>query len=84
MQSNSRIKRYLIKNIRVENAFLAKEYTNYSVKNFCGKSQQIDIKLFDAFKREVLFCRRLFRCSNCLCPCCLQSMQVMAQPSQLI
>jgi hypothetical protein len=37
MQSNSRIKRYLIKNIRGENVFLVKEYTNYSVKNFCGK-----------------------------------------------
>jgi hypothetical protein len=84
MQSNSRIKRYLIKNIRGGNVFLAEEYTNAEEMFFSQKNIPIiPLKTFVAKstnRYQTLRCvqKRSFILSKTF------SMQVMAQPSQQI
>lgn len=80
----NRRKVYLIKNILGDLVFVGKERINFEVRYPYGMSRQIDVKLYDPFKREILFCRQLLRLGNCLSSCCLHCMQIMAQPSKSI
>ena len=44
----------------------------------------IDIKFYDAFKREVVFCRKLMRFNSCQFLSLSQCMEVMGRPSKTI
>ena len=77
-------KRYMIRNGTGELLFVGKHKVNFKFSHYFGKSRQIDIKLYDAFKREVVFCRKLMRFNSCPVLCLNQCMEVMGQPSKSI
>ncbi|XP_015783896.1 phospholipid scramblase 2-like [Tetranychus urticae] len=70
--------KYKIKNIEGQKIFKAIEDTTCCTR-FCFKwIRPFNMKITDNQEREVINLYRPLKCTDCWCPCCLQSMQVTA------
>ncbi|XP_065360481.1 phospholipid scramblase 1-like [Calliphora vicina] len=76
--------KFSIKNSLGQMVYYAVEDTDCCTRNMCGPARPFDMKIFDNFRNEVMHVYRPLACSSCLCPCCLQSMEVSAPPGNVI
>ncbi|KAI1283785.1 Phospholipid scramblase 2 [Halotydeus destructor] len=76
--------KYTIKNSMGQKVFYAVEDTDCCTRNCCGPVRPFDMKILDHNKREVIHLYRPLRCDSCWCPCCLQRLEVMAPPGNVI
>ena len=74
----------LVRNELGDIVMAGKERTNSRPRYVYGKTRQIDLKLYDPFKREIVFCRQYMRFSSNVFCFYLQRMDVMAQPGKAI
>ncbi|XP_062305187.1 phospholipid scramblase 1-like [Osmerus eperlanus] len=71
---------YEIKNTLGQQIYKAKETNDCCTRNCCGSIRSFDMKIKDNMGREVIRLIRPLRCNSCLCPCCLQELEVQAPP----
>ncbi|XP_064418265.1 phospholipid scramblase 1-like [Latimeria chalumnae] len=72
--------KYEIKNILGQKVYFAAEENDCCNRICCGPARSFTIKIIDNAGREVMTLSRPLRCSSCLCPCCLQELEVQAPP----
>lgn len=70
--------KYEIKNSMGQRVYFAAEENDCCTRNCCGPGRPFTIKIIDNTGREVITLSRPCRCSSCLCPCCLQELEVQA------
>ncbi|KAG8197643.1 hypothetical protein JTE90_001573 [Oedothorax gibbosus] len=72
--------KYTIKNSVGQKIYTAKEDTDCCTRNCCGSQRPFDMKIKDNGGNEIIHLVRDLRCDSCLCPCCLQTIEVMSPP----
>ncbi|KAK1787765.1 hypothetical protein P4O66_016248 [Electrophorus voltai] len=75
---------YEIKNSMGQKIYSAKEQNDCCTRNCCGPQRSFDLKIKDHNDQEVIHLIKPFRCTSCMCPCCLQEMEVQAPPGTTI
>ena len=68
--------KYKVLNSMGQEVYKAKEKSNYCTRNYCGASRPFGMEIKDNQGNEVIHLERPLRCTSCLCPCCLQLMEV--------
>ena len=68
--------KYKVLNSLGQEIYKAKEQSNCCARNCCGASRSFGMELKDAMGNEVIHLERPLRCTSCLCPCCLQILEV--------
>lgn len=76
--------KYVIKNALGQPIYKAKEDTDCCTRNCCGPVRPFDMIIRDNFDNEVIHLFRPLRCQSCLCPCCLQVLEVSSPPGNII
>ncbi|XP_053456346.1 phospholipid scramblase 1 isoform X2 [Nycticebus coucang] len=72
--------KYAIKNSLGQRVYFAVEDTDCCTRNCCGPSRPFTMRILDNMGREVITLERPLRCTSCLCPCCLQEIEIQAPP----
>uniref|UniRef100_H0XGL6 Phospholipid scramblase n=1 Tax=Otolemur garnettii TaxID=30611 RepID=H0XGL6_OTOGA len=72
--------KYAIKNSLGQRVYFAVEDNDCCTRNCCGPSRPFTMKILDNMGQEVIALERPLRCTSCLCPCCLQEIEVQAPP----
>lgn len=76
--------KYSVKNSMGQKVFDAVEKNDCCTRLLCGSMRSFDMKIKDLQGNEVMHLYRPYRCTSCLCPCCLQEIEVQAPPGNVI
>jgi hypothetical protein len=68
--------KYTVLNVVGQPIFLAKEDSGCCTRQCCGPLRPFDMNIVDNLGNEVIHLTRHLRCDSCLCPCCLQKLEV--------
>lgn len=49
-----------------------------------GTHRPFNMKIMDIYQREIINFNRAYTCSECCCPCCLQTMIISSPPGNVI
>ncbi|XP_064455642.1 phospholipid scramblase 1-like [Ornithodoros turicata] len=72
--------KYTILNSMGQKIYYAAEDSDCCTRNCCGPIRPFDMNIVDNNKMEVIHINRPLRCTSCLCPCCLQEIEVTSPP----
>lgn len=72
--------KYLVKNTLGQQVFYVAEENDCCNRNCCGPLRSFVLHIQDNMGQEVITLTRPLRCGSCLCPCCLQELEVQSPP----
>ncbi|XP_040595964.1 phospholipid scramblase 1 isoform X1 [Mesocricetus auratus] len=75
--------KYKIKNKLGQKVYYAVEESSFCTRICCGESRCFSMRILDNLGHEVIILKRPLRCSSCLCPCCLQKMEMSSAKDHL-
>lgn len=70
--------KYTVMNIRGQPIYYVAEQSGCCSRMCYGNYRSCEFKVLDGVGREILNMIRPLRCDGCLCPCCLQELEVYA------
>ncbi|XP_067851122.1 phospholipid scramblase 1 [Heptranchias perlo] len=76
--------KFQIKNSLGQQIYFAAEQNDCCNRNCCGNMRSFDMKIVNNIGQEIMSLYRPLRCAGCCCPCCLQELEVMVPPGQVI
>lgn len=68
--------RYTILNDAGQRVYFAIEINDWFTRSCLGSSRSFDINILDHARNNIIHIQRDFACDSCLCPCCLQVLNI--------